>query len=142
MKATDVIRRDHRAAKDLFDKYRNANQEDQEPLESAILDALEAHEKMEDEFFYPALQGLIGDTTYFNELEKEQTKLKLGVMELRALAFMDRRDKLLETADKVIAHAEREEQEILTKAEELLDDAALEELGMKMEPESAAARNE
>ena len=142
MKATDIIRRDHEAAKELFEEYRNADEEGRKDLDGKIFDALSAHEKMEDDYFYPALKELIGEDAFFQELDDEQSELERGVLALKATAFLDRREKMLETFDKVIAHATKEETELLPRAEELLSEDALEDLGAKMEAKSAVAKSE
>lgn len=142
MKATDVIRRDHEAAKAMFDTYRELPEEEQGDFEVKILDALDAHEKMEDEYFFPALKDLMGDDEMFKHLDREQTELKMGVLALRAMALFDRRKKMIETMEKVVHHAEEEESSLLPRAEELLSAEALEEIGSKMEPESAVAKSE
>lgn len=139
MKATDVIKRDHRAAEELFERHKKANQDAREAMEKKIFDAFDAHESMEDEYFYPALDGALDADPAFEALEREQGELKMGVAALRLVPFLDRTEAVKMTFEKVLDHAKREEAEILPRAEELLGPEKLEELGAKMEPLSAVA---
>jgi hypothetical protein len=138
MKATDVIKRDHRAAKDLFDTYKKASHDEREAMIEDIFAALDTHEKMEDTYFYPALQGMLDDEDAFAELELEQTTLAEELEELRSMTG-DRDDRILVMMDRVLEHAKKEEHEVLDKADKLLSKETLEELGEKMEPMSAVA---
>jgi hemerythrin superfamily protein len=142
MKATEVIKRDHKAVEDLFETYKKANQDAREAMEKKIFDALTVHEKMEDEYFYSALDEAIKDDEEISALEAEQTQLKVGVTALRLVPFMDRTDSVKTTLEKVIEHAKKEENIIFPKAEEALGAEQLEKIGEKMEPESAVASQE
>ena len=143
MKATDVIRRDHEAAKTLFDEYKNTLPENREPLAKKIFKALTAHELMEDTYFYPALMDVASDEdkAVFNELEGEQKELEMETMAVRAMdIFTDQDEHILKLMDKVLNHATKEENIVLARADQIMDPAVLEELGEKMEPESAVAK--
>lgn len=140
MKATDVIRRDHATIKDLFREFEAATPERRKELEAIILDALDIHEKMEDTYFYPELKGLSEDEDRLSDIEQEQMRLKTEVLAARALPGDndDRIESIMETA---LAHAEREEQELLPEAEKIFENDKLEALGEEMEPESAVANS-
>jgi len=139
MKATDVIRRDHKAAEDLFAAFKKANKEDREAMETKVFDALTRHELMEDKHFYPALRDKdVDEASLFSDLEGEQLKLAAEVTAARALPG-DKSERIIAMMDEVLAHAKKEEASVLPKAEEVMSATELEELGAKMEPESAAA---
>ncbi len=139
MKATEVIKRDHRAAEELFERYKQATAEDREMIAEEIFAALDAHEAMEDEYFYPALKGKIAeDDETFAELEQEQDELAAMVEDVRGLSG-DRDQEMQEMMEAVLAHARKEEREILPAAEELFEEDEMRELGAEMEPVSAAA---
>ncbi len=144
MKATDVIRRDHRAAESLFTQYKEAtSEEEKDMLAHEIFKALTAHEMMEDTYFYPRVLEVATDEdkAAFDELEDEQGELERETLRVRAITiFVDRDRELLPLMDKVLAHAKREESVILDRADELLDDATNESLGDEMEPHSAVAK--
>lgn len=141
MKATDVIRQDHRAIEDLFTEFKEASPERREEMEDIIFDALDTHEKMEDEYFYPAIRDEVEDADMVMELENQQMKLKVEVLAARALPG-DRDKRIEEMMDTILAHAEKEEREILPEAERVLGSEKLEALGEEMEPESAVANAE
>lgn len=138
MKATQIIKRDHQAIEDLFKEYQDAATERRSEMEAALFNALDAHEKMEDTYFYPELKGLSDDEDQLTDIEAEQLKLKEEVMTVRMLSG-DKEDRILSMIDMVLAHAKREEEEVLPEAEKILDSAKLEALGEEMEPESAVA---
>jgi len=142
MKATDVIRRDHKAAKELFAKFKQVPSEKRDEVAEKIFSALDTHEKMEDKYFYSELEEEMEDDGMFAELEKEQKELAEEVEAAKKLSGADRDMRLKEIMARVLAHAEKEEEEILTKAEETLDAEKLEEMGKKMEPHSAVAMEE
>ncbi|MBA3788983.1 hemerythrin domain-containing protein [Patescibacteria group bacterium] len=141
MKATDVIKRDHRAAEELFEKYKNVAHEDRAAMEEKIFQALDAHENMEDTYFYPELMAAAPDMEGLAELESEQGELEKEVEAVRAMEG-DRDEAIMGMMDKVLTHAKKEEEEILAPAEEILGAHKLEELGAQMEPESAVAKDE
>lgn len=141
MKATDIIRKDHRAAEALFETFKDAEDEESTELEERLFAALDAHEKMEDEHFYPALEGALEGEDILSELEGEQKLLEMEVAAARMLP-VGRRAALKLAMPKVLAHAKKEEDELLPKAEEVLGEDELEALGEKMEPMSAVAVDE
>ncbi|MDB5237217.1 MAG: hemerythrin [Parcubacteria group bacterium] len=142
MKATDVIIRDHRAAEALFEEFKGAADADErEAVTKKLFKALTTHELMEDTHFYPALNDMAGDDEAVKEIKHQQTELKLEVMGVMAMDTLtgERDERITKMMEKVLAHAKEEESEILPKAEELLGEEKLEELGSKMEPDSAVA---
>ncbi len=142
MKATDVITRDHRAAEVLFEEFKAAAEEDKREIEKKIFSALTAHELMEDTHFYPALLKKGADDKELQNMIAEQLKLEASTTGIRALEKVtgEHDERLLEVMDNVLAHAKKEESEILPKAEEWFTEEELEEMGAKMEPDSAVAK--
>lgn len=138
MKATDIIKRDHEAIEDLFREFEDASPERRKEMEPILFDALDTHEKMEDAYFYPELKGLSEDEDRLSNIEQEQMKLKADVLAARALPG-DKRERILAMMQTVLAHAEREESEVLPEAESILTSDKLEAIGEEMEPESAVA---
>jgi len=141
MKATDVIKRDHRAAEAMFETYKKANQEARDAMEPKIFKALDTHENMEDSHFYPALEAELSEDDAYIELEREQQELKEEVETIKNMSG-DKSEALKAAMEKVLAHAKKEEETVLPKAEELLGTDRLEELGELMEPMSAVASEE
>jgi hypothetical protein len=140
MKATDIVRRDHRAAEDLFAEYKKATPEEREALAEKIFEALETHESMEDTYFYPALDDAGDDEPLVSEIEQEQEALTEEVERVRDMEG-ERDAEMRDMMDKVLAHAKKEERDILPFAERVLDAEELENLGEKMEAASAVANS-
>lgn len=141
MKATDVIKRDHEAIRDLFNEFKEATAERREEMVPIIFDALDMHEKMEDDHLYSLMKGLAEDEEVFTELEHEQFKLKAEVIAARALPG-DKEKRIDSMMETVLAHAEKEEQELLPQAKKIFSSDKLEEIGNSMEPESVVANSE
>jgi hemerythrin superfamily protein len=143
MKATDVILRDHRAAEELFAKFKAASGDERDAVAKDIFKALTAHELMEDTHFYPALKERLGDDATLQELEQEQTSLKMDVTGDHAIDMLpgDHTERITEMMEKVLAHAKKEEVELLPKAESALGAEELERIGVEMEPDSAVAKS-
>ena len=144
MKATEVIARDHRAAEELFEKFKAAPEEEKKPIEHELFAALNVHEVMEDMHFYPALKDKAEENEVLKEVLHEQTTLKLGAMgtHLKEIVTGPKEERIEDVMEKVLAHAKKEETEIFPLAEQLLSVEELEELGAKMEPMSAVAAKE
>lgn len=138
MKATDVIKRDHRAAEELFAKYKAASSEERKNMEEEIFKALDNHENMEDTYFYPALMEAAPDMPGLQNLEEEQAELKANLERIKNMSE-DKEDEILKMMDTVLTHAKEEESEVLDPAETVLSEEQLEDLGTKMEPLSAVA---
>lgn len=139
MKATDVIRRDHRAIEALFEELKASDADDNKEIEDRMFAALEAHEKMEDEHFYSAVKAeLVGDEM-FEELEREQKVLEAETLAAKVLP-VGRTAALKLAMPKVLEHAKKEEASVLARADEFLSEEHNEELGSRMEPVSAAAQ--
>jgi hemerythrin superfamily protein len=138
MNATEVIARDHRAVEDMFDEYKSAPAGTQAVLETQIFKALDTHEKMEDVHFYPIVREALENDESVREILEEQEELERDVREVMSMGE-DRKDHVLRMMERVLAHASREEREIFPKVRDTLDDDTLDELGHKMEPDSAVA---
>lgn len=139
MKATDIIRRDHRAIEELFDELNASDPSDNREMEDKLFAALAAHEKMEDEYFYPALEDSLDDDEDFEKLEDEQKLLEAETAAAKVLPI-GRTTALKVAMPKILEHAKQEEATILMRADDILGDERNEEIGLQMEPESAVAK--
>lgn len=79
--AVDLLDADHINVKKMFDKYKryckdNASAEDKKSLADQICDELTVHAKIEEEIFYPALEGKLKDATLLPEAEIEHDGAK------------------------------------------------------------------
>jgi hemerythrin superfamily protein len=138
MNATEVIARDHRAVEDMFDEYKSAPAGTQAVLETQIFKALDTHEKMEDVHFYPVVREALPNDERVREILDEQEELERDVREVMSMGE-DRKDHVMRMMERVLAHALREERDIFPSVRDTLDDDTLDELGHKMEPDSAVA---
>lgn len=128
----------------MLESFTSSSPEAREAIAKDLFKALTAHERMEDEHFYPALEAVAGDNHAVSDLAGsmgDQTKIEMEVTAIRAMAFVtgESEERIKKMMNKVLAHAEKEERVILPKAEELLSAEQLEELGELMEPDSAVA---
>jgi len=129
MKATDLLKEQHRTVEALFAKIEAGEPEALKDLASALA----AHMTIEHEFFYPESRGIDEDAIAeaFEEHAIAEVALK------RALAC-DPEDDTFEARVTVLKeliahHVKEEESELFPEVESELDGAQLESLGQKME---------
>lgn len=129
MKATDLLKQQHRTVEALFAKIEAGEPEALKDLASALA----AHMAIEHEFFYPESREVDEDAVLeaFEEHAIAETALK------RALAT-DPEDDCFDARVKVLKeliehHVEEEEGELFPEVEKELDSAQLEALGEEME---------
>jgi hemerythrin superfamily protein len=136
MKATDLLKKQHKEVKALFkkvEKTEDARQRRQ--LMEQISTALEAHTAIEKEMFYPAVKEL--ETKKAQEMVAEAFEEHHVVkLELADLPNVDPEDERFEAKMTVLSelvehHADEEEEEMFKLAKKIGDDE-LEELGERM----------
>jgi hemerythrin superfamily protein len=137
MKATDLLKKQHKEVKALFKKVEateNARQRRQ--LLNEISQSLEGHTLIEEEIFYPAVRGLETEKAEEMVLEayEEHHVVKLVLAELPRVNPEDERfeAKMTVLSELVEHHADEEEKEMFKTAQKLGKDA-LESLGAQME---------
>lgn len=80
--ATHILAKDHRTVEELFAKYENASGRDRKAeIANQICDELKIHAIIEEEIFYPALEGKI-DEDLLKEAYVEHDGAKLLVNEI------------------------------------------------------------
>jgi hemerythrin-like domain-containing protein len=62
--AIALLKADHRKVEDLFEKFESASAGSQREIAQQICNELKIHTMIEEEIFYPALEGKIEDETY------------------------------------------------------------------------------
>jgi Hemerythrin HHE cation binding domain len=62
--AIALLKADHRKVEDLFEKFESASAGSQREIAQQICTELKIHTMIEEEIFYPALEGKIEDETY------------------------------------------------------------------------------
>jgi hypothetical protein len=130
--ATDVIRADHARVMAAFHKYSiGAAPAIKRALVGTICIALDAHARMEEEIFYPAMRGL--GNSLMDDLTAEHSKMRGLIAALEGVQpDSGQYDSLLmELMREVIHHVAEEETRVLPEAERMLA-PQLGELGARM----------
>lgn len=137
MKATDLLKKQHREVKGLFKKMQGTDSPRmRRQLMNEIARSLEGHTLIEEEIFYPAVRGLETQKAEEMVLEayEEHHVVKLVLAELPRVNPEDERfeAKMTVLAELVEHHVEEEEKEMFKLAQKL-GRAELAELGQQME---------
>jgi len=137
MKATDILKKQHREVKAMFKKMENTeNARGRKQLLEEITAALELHTRLEEEIFYPAVRGL--ETRKAEEMVAEALEEHHVVdLVLKDLPNVDPEDERFEAKMTVLSelvehHADEEEKEMFKTAQRLGDEE-LKALGERME---------
>ena len=124
MKATDLLKKQHREVKGLFKKIEKASgaQQRRRLLEEVTMN-LEAHATIEEELFYPAVRGLETKKAeeMIDEAFEEHHVVKLVLAELPQVDVEDERfeAKMTVLSELVEHHVQEEEKEMFKLAERL-----------------------
>ena len=137
MKATDLLKQQHKEVQALFKKVENTeNARERRRLMEEIATALEGHTTIEEEMFYPAVRGLETQKAEEMVLEayEEHHVVKLVLAELPQVDPEDERfeAKMTVLSELVEHHADEEEDEMFKTAKKIGDDE-LDDLGTRME---------
>ena len=130
--ATDMIRADHTRVLATFHRYSpDLSPREKRGLADTICLALEVHAQIEEEIFYPALQGI--DPEVVAKSLPEHAEVKRLVLALRGMSPTEPAfdSTVMELMRKVIHHVADEETTLLPDAERQLA-AELPELGLRM----------
>ena len=137
MKATDLLKKQHKEVKALFKKIENTeNARERRRLMQEVATNLEAHAAIEEEMFYPAVRGLETQKAEEMVLEafEEHHVVKLVLAELPQVDPEDERfeAKMTVLSELVEHHADEEEKEMFKLANKLGKDE-LQALAEQME---------
>jgi iron-sulfur cluster repair protein YtfE (RIC family) len=137
VKATDLLKKQHKEVKGLFKKVeKTEDARERKQLLEEITQALEMHTRIEEEIFYPAVRGL--ETKKAEEMVAEAFEEHHVVkLVLKDLPNVDPEDERFEAKMTVLSelvehHADEEEKEMFKTAQRLGNDE-LEDLGEQME---------
>ena len=121
--AVDLLDSDHKAVKKMFIDYtalceNQALADDRRVLALKICAALTVHAQIEEEIFYPAVQGAIGDDALMQEALQEHAQAKATITQIKKMdaddmAYDDTVKKLGKLID---AHVLEEREQIFLKA--------------------------
>lgn len=136
MKATNLLKRQHRQAERLFRQIqRSKGDGERAELVNELATALSAHMAIEEQIFYPAAQqvlsgkkALMGETAYLEHMNAKtalQNVLGEGPMSFEA------RLKVLK--ELVEHHVKEEEEQLFPEIESLVDDKQMKAIGAQMQ---------
>ena len=145
MKATDLLKKQHKEVKALFKKLEDTdNPRMRRQLMTDISQNLEAHTTIEEEIFYPAVRELESRNAEEMVLEayEEHHVVKLVLADLPRVNPEDERfvAKMTVLSELIEHHVEDEEKDMFKLAQKLGKDE-LEELGEQMEERFEALRS-
>lgn len=137
MTATEILRQDHREAIALFERLEGADGASgaggsKGELFDQLKGALKLHTKLEEQIFYPALEDFDETRDLIKESYREHQKVDQLLAEINP-AGGDFAGKLSELRGNIEHHVDEEEGEMFPKAERLLGQARLQEMGRQME---------
>jgi hemerythrin superfamily protein len=146
MKATDLLKKQHKEVKTLFKKLeKTENARERRRLMNEISVDLEGHAAIEEEMFYPAVRGLETQKAEEMVLEalEEHHVVKLVLAELPKTDPEDERfeAKMTVLSELVEHHADEEEKEMFKLAQKLGKDE-LDALGEQMEERFEAMKGQ
>ena len=137
MDALELLKQDHQKVKELFEQTEGAEEnKDKQNIFKQIKKELETHARIEEGIFYPAMEKLdeLKDMVLESYEEHRQIKTLLREMDDLASGSEKFEPKLRVLKEHVERHAEEEEEgNMFPQVRELVDEAALEELGQQLE---------
>ena len=132
--ATSIIRLDHTHVLSTFHKYKvHDDPETKKRLVKAVCIALEIHAQLEEEIFYPAMQGGPVDNALVEKSVPEHQEMRRLIADLRSMEPTDPAydQTFMELMRDVMHHVADEETTLLPDAERLIPER-LTELGAQM----------
>jgi iron-sulfur cluster repair protein YtfE (RIC family) len=139
MKATELLKKDHRTAERLFSDYEALGDfpEEKKELVQKIRKELEIHAQIEEQVFYPALKDVQSSEAGYpvSEALQEHGRIQELLNELSQLEPEDDEfdNRVQELRKNVERHVLEEEGEMFPQALDEMTDDRLEQLGARME---------
>ena len=145
MKATDLLKKQHKSVKALFKKVENTEDgRRRRQLMDQIANELKTHTKIEEEIFYPAVReiGTSKAEEMVDEAYEEHHVVDLVLAELPTVDPEDERfaAKMTVLSELVEHHADEEEDEMFPTCEKKLGRERLEQLGEQMQQVAEGGR--
>ncbi len=135
MKATDILKQQHREFEELMRQIESAEDDDERgALRVELADMLAAHTAIEEELFYPTALEHLGPGTRIRESLEEHAVVDFALYRFVSASVVDETfaAKLATLKDLTMNHVEQEESELLPQVDGEIDRDVLEELGDKM----------
>ena len=144
MKATDLLKSQHREVESLFKRIEKAKQDEQkQELFEELASNLVAHDAIEREIFYPACEEEMGMDELLGEALVEHGVVEFSLYQAdQSQGDDDFEFKCTVLKEAVEHHVKDEEKEFFPKVEKALGKARLEELAEQMEERFEAAKAE
>jgi hemerythrin superfamily protein len=144
MKATDLLKSQHREVESLFKRIEKAKQDEQkQELFEELASNLVAHDAIEREIFYPACEEEMGMDELLGEALVEHGVVEFSLYQAdQSQGDEDFEFKCTVLKEVVEHHVKDEEKEFFPKVEKALGKARLEELAEQMEERFEAAKAE
>jgi hemerythrin-like domain-containing protein len=135
----ELLKKDHKKVAELFDRLESASGKTKPGIFKQIKDELDLHTHVEELFLYPAVEKPEETHDLTLEAYEEHNVVKTLLKELsRAKSATDEwQAKAKVLRENVEHHVEEEENELFGKAEKVLSDEEIEEIGNRMEAEKA-----
>ena len=145
MKATDLLKKQHKSVKALFKKVENTEDARQRrQLMDQITNELKIHTKIEEEIFYPAVReiGTSKAEEMIDESYEEHHVVDLVLAELPKVDPEDDRfaAKMTVLSELVEHHADEEEKEMFPMCDKKLGRERLQQLGEQMQQMAESGR--
>lgn len=139
MDAFNLLKADHRKVAELFEQLESASGKRKLDVFAKIKTELDLHAHIEEKIFYPALEkpSETHDLTLEAYEEHKQVKTLLRQLSRGRSANKEWQAKAKVLQENVEHHVDEEENELFKKADSVLSDEELEELGMRLEEEKA-----
>ena len=145
MKATDLLKKQHKNVKALFKKVEETEEgRRRRQLMDEIANELKIHTQIEEEIFYPAVRE-IGSSKAEEMVDESYEEHHVVDLVLAELPNVDPEDerfaaKMTVLSELVEHHAEEEEEEMFPLAEKKLGKERLQELGERMKQMAGGQR--
>ena len=141
-KPTEMLREDHEKVKELFERFEEADEAEQQEIANTAMQEIQIHSTLEEEIFYPAAREVLEqsgeeESETLDESLEEHHVVDLIMAELKKMRAKDERfsAKFTVMAENVKHHIEEEENELFPKLEGQLDDEDLAEQMMARKEE-------
>jgi hemerythrin-like domain-containing protein len=137
MNAIELLIRDHEEAASMMDQLETADKGDRSARDTflQLKNALTLHTQVEEQVFYSALKNHEETSDMIPESLEEHREVDEILAEMSRLnpGNDDFMDKLTELRDSVEHHVEEEQNEMFPKAERILGESRLQEMGRQMQ---------
>jgi hemerythrin superfamily protein len=119
--AVEMLREDHRRLQGFFQDFREISDPTlRRHIVELALTELHLHNTVEEELFFPQLREALKEPGYFREAERDHadvTRQMLAVERLLRIPEADYTDAFRRLAQRVTEHTQREENDVLPRAE-------------------------